>query len=1616
VNIEQGILNDEAGCCIVSIVKICCSVFNIKMLYYPDKIPVPIMTAEKEILLNEAYHAFYKAGFIDNHMSLDILEKIVSADFMGYGTAKDEKVNSIDQLKQMIIRQREQSVDLEMQLGIVPVFRRYAADENAAVYVDEITLALKKADTSFQLALRFTTVFAYENKQWKVIHMHGSVPGRNEGETDTWGIDEWKTKNKELEKMVAEKTADLEIKNRELEIEGSLERVRACSMAMVKSEDLLSVITVVGKELERLGIQFDSTNFRINVGEKDWDLWIYAKWMDTPQQWYVPYIGHPYFATKEIEGKVSSMVFSKEDRNSFNSYLTKLGLIEIPDDSKMAESQKEYFHSGKGFAWSIATGKKVSLNIANSQAKPYTEEENALLMRFTIAFEQAYTRFLDLQKAEAQSREAQIELGLERVRARAMSMQNSEELKDLIGTVFIELTKLNVVLARCLIMIYDPGTRGSMWWMANSEAQQEPIGLFVQYHEHPPYLAYVKAWQDRVIRWRYELHGQQKKDWDDYLFIETELSKLPDFVIAGMKAPESVWLSASFNNFGNLTLATLDPLPEEHFDIMLRFAKVFDLTYTRFNDLKKAEAQVKEARIEAGLERVRYSAMAMQSSEDVGSASAIVFNEISLLGVEAMRCGITIIHPDMTADVWAATATKDGKEMKGMGYINFDEHPLWVGLFDAWKNKEESFSYDLKGEDLQSYYTILTHSPNYNSSYIQSQEFPDHTFYASFFEQGAVFTFSLLPHSDEKRKILKRFTAVFSLTFRRYLDLKQAEAQAREAQIEAALERVRSRTMAMHKSNDLLNVISVLSEQFQLLGFKVDSANFNTSYREKDWNLWLYNPGIPLYPDQIRIPYFDHPYFNRTIEGLAQGKDFNSFVFSKEEKDSFLDHLYSNTIARDHVSEERKKYVYSKPGFAWSVGYLANTAITIANYDAEPYTEEQNTILRRFGNVFEQSYTRFLDLQKAETQTKEAEIQLALERIRARTMAMQRSEELAETCELLFEEFSKLRIVKAGKEGTAGDRATIGIFNETEGTYDLSITNLVGKKLDHTFRLSIKEPVNIAKVYVAWKAGKSVLEIDMHGDDLNRWFNYIETLGLPVNRELYNKRRVNTFAFFSQGTLGISTNEPLPEESLQLLKRFTDTFNLTYTRFQDLKDAEARTKIAVREASLDRVRAEIASMRTAEDLQHITPLVWRELTALGVPFFRCGVFIVDDENQKIHFYLSAPDGKPLAALELGFDGADVTKNATAHWREQKIYVTHWSKEAFQQFAQNLVSQGHVQNIHTYQDGEEAPESLSLQFIPFAQGMMYVGSAEDLHATQIEMVQSLADAFSTAYARYEDFNKLEAAKQQIESTLKDLRATQTQLIQSEKMASLGELTAGIAHEIQNPLNFVNNFSEVSTELVDEMNEEIQKGNLEDAKQIASDLKDNLTKINHHGKRAGDIVKGMLQHSRSSSGEKELTDINALTDEYLRLAYHGLRAKDKSFNATMTTDFDASIGKINVVAQDIGRVILNLITNAFYAVGEKKKQTDAGYEPTVTISTKKSNGKIEIGVRDNGSGIPQKVLDKIFQPFFTTKPTGQGTGLGLSLSYDIVKAHGGELSVDTIPDAGTTFIIHLPHTTL
>ena len=633
------------------------------------------------------------------------------------------------------------------------------------------------------------------------------------------------------------------------------------------------------------------------------------------------------------------------------------------------------------------------------------------------------------------------------------------------------------------------------------------------------------------------------------------------------------------------------------------------------------------------------------------------------------------------------------------------------------------------------------------------------------------------------------------------------------------------------------------------------------------------------------------------------------------------------------------------------------------------------------------------------------EVEASLDKVRRRSLTMRKSDELSEASASLFHELNQL--------GIKAIRTGVGIFDEANNAMELWTTSVtdkeVLKKLDY-FSLYI-HPV-YENLIPARKQQKPYEVTKLKGKHVKHYYESMTTvltLGQPSD---YNEEEYFYSFFFEQGTLNVVTPQPLPEEDCSVMTLFANAFGLIYTRFLDLQKAEEQTREALGKTALDRVRAEIASMRTVGDLERITPLMWRELITFEVPFSRCGIFIIKEEEQLVHAYLSTPEGKSLAALDLGFNDDETTAKMIDNWRNKTVYKEQWDPEQFTGWMESVYTPGY-QTLR-FQSSVKGMLNIlfNLHFIPFSQGMLYIGGYDMLVDSEIDLVRSLAETFSEAYARYEDFKQLEDAKNKIEATLSELRATQSQLIQAEKMASLGELTAGIAHEIQNPLNFVNNFSEVNKELVDELKTELAIGNMQMANEIADDIKDNSEKINHHGKRADAIVKSMLQHSRASSGTKEPIDINALADEYVRLAYHGMRAKDKSFSIITKTNFDPTIRTINVIAQDIGRVVLNLVNNAFYAVGEKKKQAGESYEPVVSITTKNDNGKVEIKVADNGNGVPQKVLDKIFHPFFTTKPTGVGTGLGLSLSYDIVKAHGGDLKVETNEGVGSEFIVILP----
>jgi signal transduction histidine kinase len=460
------------------------------------------------------------------------------------------------------------------------------------------------------------------------------------------------------------------------------------------------------------------------------------------------------------------------------------------------------------------------------------------------------------------------------------------------------------------------------------------------------------------------------------------------------------------------------------------------------------------------------------------------------------------------------------------------------------------------------------------------------------------------------------------------------------------------------------------------------------------------------------------------------------------------------------------------------------------------------------------------------------------------------------------------------------------------------------------------------------------------------------------------------------------------------------------------------------EAALERVRVRTMAMHDADELSDTSSVFFEEISKLGIKPRSCGFLIMHENSQLIEDWSSNTDAQGNAVIISGsfsFNQHALIAEVVAAWRRQDPYfVGELHGEDLQKYYQAITS-----TLTTSTEIKEkvlatATSEYTNSFY-FGYGMMYALTPVPLQSNERDILLRFAGILKLTYRRFLDIQRAEEqtkeaqiAKVQIEKTLVDLRQAQSQLVQAEKMASLGELTAGIAHEIQNPLNFVNNFSEINRELISEMEEELQKGNGGEAVEIAKQIYENEIKILHHGKRADAIVKGMLLHSQSGTGKKEPTDINALANEYLNLAYHGLRAKDKSFNAAMKTEFDPTIGLIPLVPQDIGRVLLNLYNNAFYAVFEKKKSAAKEYKPTVSVVTRKTNGKLEIAVRDNGNGIPQKIWDKIFQPFFTTKPTGQGTGLGLSLSYDIVKSHGGEIKLDTQEGNFTEFLIQIPAT--
>jgi hypothetical protein len=1309
-----------------------------------------------------------------------------------------------------------------------------------------------------------------------------------------------------------------EAQAREAEIQLALERVRAKTMAMKTQSDLLDIIELFGEQLNAVGIRFDNVTFIEGpiTKKRDWDLWSYAPEAEnTTDKILIPYIETPYFTktAKAVEAyertgnPIQVKSFTKKEKNEFLDHYWKHA-------PAVSDEFVNYVNATPGSIIVDAFLKEVTVSLVRWDLEPCTKEELAIFERFAKEFKQTYIRFLDIKKAEEQAREAEIEAALERVRSRSLAMHKTDELQDVVRVVAEELKNTGVILdtGGAVICTYFQDSKDVIHWTATDDPAHPSVPYLLPYFEDE---LFDEAWESKSRGDDYfakVFPDDVKNAFFSHAFEHSDYRQLPDEykkIILESKNHGIAWAWAE-NSAIMIPSIQRDLPSEEEKKTLIRFAKVFEQSFIRFLDLQKAEEQAREARIEASLEKVRAQSMGMQGSEDLSKVASVMFDQMKSLGGELFAFGIVLCDRDKdTVEQWHNLGNEG---MIKPFTVPVDLDYIHQYRYDQWKAGEELFSIEIPEDYITEHFNLMFELPSVKAAMdeVTNQgvdvEIPDWEIdYGASFRHGYLLISSHKPFDEGH--IFPRFAKVFDQAYTRFLDLQKAEAQAREAEIEASLERVRAKAMAMHSSKDIESATAVVFNELSRLGIDMERCGITLMNDTTVAELW----STPLSQDNNEVTdiitgYLDfrmHPILEKTYKDWQDKKDFSTYKLVGDEVKKYYAKLekqpeYKFPKIANYPHQQVLHSFYFKEGaiFAFTIDELS---------------VEANEIIQKFTKVFSQTYTRFLDIQKAEAQAREAQIENALEKVRSRSLAMQHPDELVEVAQLLREEMGALGVEEL-------ETSSIYIHDDTGGLtqcwFTIKNADDPDKSMTDQMTINLQDTRVGRQMNEFYGSGQDSTSILMKGDHRIEWIRYCEEKSdLFGKSEFYGEsipERTYHLYKFSNGFLGAASPGEISDESWDLMRRATGVFSFAYTRFRDLQKAEESARRARQQASLDRVRADISSMRSAEDLDRVTPLIWNELTTLGIPFIRCGIFIIHVDEEQVEVYLSKPDGTSLAVMHLPFGSSELVSQTVDAWQQGSVYTQHWTQEEFLEWGRSMIEQGQVQDLKSYQGAEEAPESLHLQFLPFNQGMLYVGSINPLDDGEISLSESLAKAFSIAYARYEDFVKLEKAKAGIEEALTELKATQSQLVQQEKLASLGQLTAGIAHEIKNPLNFVNNFSEVSVELIEEAREEVRRvtedrgrggekakvksekeslrqptegkdpsadgeqgdvADLDKGKdsktdqnsantplnplsrgdfllEILDDIEANLRKIHEHGSRADSIVKSMLQHSR------------------------------------------------------------------------------------------------------------------------------------------------------------------------
>jgi Stage II sporulation protein E (SpoIIE) len=1165
-----------------------------------------------------------------------------------------------------------------------------------------------------------------------------------------------------------------EAQAREAKIEAALERIRSRAMGMHKSEEVGDVSDILFSEFNKLNLEVSGCSIivideeedkmelwraRSNVAVKPFERSSYNKSMKILKKHMPDFYKKFFTALQERENYLIAEFEGERHLNYINviseiyNYSTteKSELIKIAPEKIIAH----YIFSNLGY-------------LAIISEKELSEENLSIAKRFIESFDFAYTRFLDIQKAEEQAREAQIELGLERVRARAMAMQKSDELSDLVDTVFKELTKLDFALSWCFINIIDESSLTNIVWAANPNIDKAPDSYYMKFEDYPFHDAMMRGYTDRETKFIYVIEGNEKKVYDEYLFKDTEFRKVPAEAQEASRAMEKYVCSFSFSNFGGLQTVGEKPLTDDNLDILARFGKVFDLTYTRFNDLKQAEEQAREAQIEAALERVRSRTMGMQKSEELKEVIQVVYQQLVYLKINVDHAGFVVDYtPKGDWHFWIA----DQQEIPSkITHPYFDS--VWAHQFDEAKEKGiDFFATNLNFEEKNKFYNELL-------SYVHGLPEESKDFYLScpglagltvLFDNVSLYieNFSGIPYSDEENKILMRFGKVFQQTYTRFLDLKKAEAQAREAQIETALERVRSRTMAMQNSEELGDVAIVLFKELNQLVDNLWTCGFVLCEKDRDEDEWWLSTEDGFIP-AFYLPNVGDKTHENIYNAWKRGETYHTEQLEGNDLTEHYEWLMNIPISRK-IFEDMEAAGMERPSWQklhcafFSSGYL----VMITRV---PCPEE--AIFNRFAQVFDQTYTRFLDLQKAEAQAREAQIEAALERVRSKTMAMHNSEELADLSLELVKQVQAL--------GVATWFCAFNIYDDDpQGSLEW------GSNGEGTFpRYRTPREGIFLGYYEAGQRGETLFINEIGANECPAHYDYLCTLP-GVGEQLLKMKesgisfptsQIDHVAYFKYGYIIFITFEPAPEAH-NIFKRFAKVFEQTYTRFLDLQYAEAQAREAQIEAALERIRGQVTAMQESTELLDIVVKMRTEFVSLGheAHYFWYMRYLPEIYEKA----MTSGDGTRIGMIMTLPRHIHGDIKLLADWEKSKepAVVFPMDVDTAVDYVDKMINLGDfVQVDHNAPTLDDIRHIGGLTFVMARThhgeiGFSLPGTIPDPPQESLDTLVRFAGVFDLAYSRFEDLKDAEQRNRetQIELALERVRARTMAMQKSNELA-------------------------------------------------------------------------------------------------------------------------------------------------------------------------------------------------------------------------------------------------------